>query len=316
MLIFRGIPRHALQSTVLTIGNFDGVHRGHQALLARLTSRAGKVALPAAVMTFEPHPREFFAPDSAPARLTSLREKLSLLAEAGVDHVYVCRFDARFAALTAEEFIERILVQGLSVRHLIIGDDFRFGRGRSGDFDMLRSAGVAHRFGLEAMETVSVEGERVSSSAVRDALQENDLSHAGRLLGRPYAIAGRVIHGHKLGRDLGFHTANIQLKRNRVPLQGVFAVRVSGESVGVCNGVANLGLRPTVSSNLTATLEVHVFDFGGDLYRTHLTVNFLQKLRDQVKFDNLQALSRQIERDIVQAKDFFDAEARRRAEQP
>jgi riboflavin kinase / FMN adenylyltransferase len=310
MLIFRGIPQQALQSTVLTIGNFDGVHRGHQALVARLVAHAHKVALPAAVMTFEPHPREFFAPDSAPARLTSLREKLSLLAQAGVDHVFICRFNARFAALSAEQFIERILVQGLAVRHLIIGDDFRFGQGRTGDFDMLRRAGAEHRFGLEAMETVSVEGERVSSSAVRDALQENDLSHAERLLGRPYAIAGRVIHGQRLGRELGVHTANIQLKRNRVPMSGVFAVRVSGEAVGVRDGIANLGLRPTVSSALKATLEAHLFDFDGDLYRAHLTVNFLRKLRDQVKFDSLQALSAQIGRDIEQAKAFFSSQRR------
>ncbi|MBS1136679.1 MAG: riboflavin biosynthesis protein [Proteobacteria bacterium] len=310
MQIFHGIPPRALNSTVLTIGNFDGVHRGHQALLARLVTHARKVALPSAVMTFEPHPREFFAPDSAPARLTSLREKLSLIADEGVDHAYICRFNARFAALTAEQFIERILVQGLSVRHLIIGDDFRFGKGRAGDFEMLRRAGVEFRFGLEAMETVSVQGERVSSSALRDALQESDLAHAARLLGRPYGIAGRVIHGRKLGRELGFHTANIQLKRNRVPLAGVFAVRVSGEGVGMRNGVANLGMRPTVSNTLQPTLEVHLFDFDGDLYRHHLTVDFQAKLRDQAKFDSLQALSRQIGLDVAQARQYFAANER------
>jgi riboflavin kinase / FMN adenylyltransferase len=310
MQIFHGIPPLALNSTVLTIGNFDGVHRGHQALLARLVTHARKVALPSAVMTFEPHPREFFAPDSAPARLTSLREKLSLIADEGVDHAYICRFNARFAALTAEQFIERILVQGLSVRHLIIGDDFRFGKGRAGDFEMLRRAGVEFRFGLEAMETVSVQGERVSSSALRDALQESDLAHAARLLGRPYGIAGRVIHGRKLGRELGFHTANIQLKRNRVPLSGVFAVRVSGEGVGMRNGVANLGMRPTVSNTLQPTLEVHLFDFDGDLYRHHLTVDFQAKLRDQAKFDSLQALSRQIGLDVAQARQYFAANER------
>ena len=310
MQIFHGIPPRALNSTVLTIGNFDGVHRGHQALLARLVTHARKVALPSAVMTFEPHPREFFAPESAPARLTSLREKLSLIADEGVDHAYICRFNARFAALTAEQFIERILVQGLSVRHLIIGDDFRFGKGRAGDFEMLRRAGVEFRFGLEAMETVSVQGERVSSSALRDALQESDLAHAARLLGRPYGIAGRVIHGRKLGRELGFHTANIQLKRNRVPLSGVFAVRVSGEGVGMRNGVANLGMRPTVSNTLQPTLEVHLFDFDGDLYRHHLTVDFQAKLRDQAKFDSLQALSRQIGLDVAQARQYFAANER------
>jgi riboflavin kinase/FMN adenylyltransferase len=311
MLIHRGVPREAFSSTVLTIGNFDGVHRGHQALLARLTAQARKAALPAAVMTFEPHPREFFAPDSAPPRLSSLREKLALICEAGVDHAYVCRFDARFAAITAEVFVDRILVRGLSVRQLIVGDDFRFGAGRRGDFDMLRRAGAAHRFGVEAMETVSVNGERVSSSAVRDALDEDDLAHSARLLGRPYVIAGRVIHGRKLGRQLGFPTANIQLKRNRVPLSGVFAVRVTGEGLGECHGVANLGMRPTVSRALKPSLEVHLFDFDGDLYRAHLTVDFLRKLRGEMKFDGLPALAQQIARDIDEARAWFAAEAQR-----
>jgi riboflavin kinase/FMN adenylyltransferase len=312
MQIFRGIPRQALQSTVLTIGNFDGVHRGHQSLLARLVARARHAAMPAAVMTFEPHPREFFAPESAPARLTSLREKLALLAQAGVDQVYVCRFGARFAALTADEFIARVLVQGLSVRHLIIGDDFRFGKGRAGDFAMLGHAATQYRFGLEAMETVTVEeGERVSSSAVRDALQAGDLAHAQRLLGRPYSVAGRVIHGQKLGRRIGFHTANIQLKHNLSPLTGVFAVEVFVDDGAARNGVANLGMRPTVSAAPRATLEVHLFDFDGELYRSHLRVSFLHKLRDQVRFENLEALSRQIAQDVVDARAFFRCGAAR-----
>ena len=309
MLIFRGIPERAAQSTVLTIGNFDGVHLGHEALLGRLVAHARRVALPAAVMTFEPHPREFFAPDSAPARLTSLREKLRLLKAAGVDQTHICRFDARFAALTAEDFVQRLLVRGLGVRHLIIGDDFRFGSGRSGDFDMLRRAGAEHRFGLEAMQTISVAGERVSSSAVRDALLESDLAHADRLLGRPYSIAGRVIHGQKLGRELGFHTANIQLKRNRLALTGVFAVTVEGVGPEPRSGVANLGMRPTVDSVAKPTLEVHLFDFDGDLYRAHLTVRFLARLRNQMKFDNLEALARQIERDVAQARAYFESPA-------
>jgi len=307
MLIFRGIPQRAAQSTVLTIGNFDGLHLGHEALLARLIAHARRVALPAAVMTFEPHPREFFGPDSAPARLTSLREKLRLLQAAGVDQTYICRFNARFAGLNAEDFVERLLVRGLGVRHLIIGDDFRFGSGRAGDFAMLRRAGAEHRFGLEAMETISVAGERVSSSAVREALQESDLTHADRLLGRPYAIAGRVIHGQKIGRELGYRTANIQLKRNRLALTGVFAVTVQGAGPVPLNGVANLGMRPTVDSVLRPTLEVHLFDFEGDLYRAHLNVEFLARLRNQMKFDSLPALARQIEQDVVQARAYFEA---------
>lgn len=308
MLVLRGIPREGLQPTVLTIGNFDGVHLGHQALLERLVGHARGVGYPAAVMTFEPHPREFFAPESAPARLTSLREKLVLLAAAGVDQLYVCRFNQRLAALTADQFIEGVLVRGLAVRHLIIGDDFRFGRGRVGDFALLGRAGRAHGFGLEAMETLEVQSERVSSSAVREALQQADLARAARLLGRPYSIAGRVVQGEKLGRRLGFHTANIQLKHNLPPLLGVFAVRVAAEDGMVREGVANLGLRPTVSALPRPTLEVHLFDFVGELYRAHLTVNFLHKLRDQVKFESLESLSRQIARDVADAKAFFLAE--------
>jgi riboflavin kinase / FMN adenylyltransferase len=305
MLIFRGVPSEGLHSTVLTIGNFDGVHLGHRALLERLVAHARGVGLPAAVMTFEPHPREFFVPDSAPARLTSLREKLLLLAAAGIDMAYVCRFDADFSALTADDFVVRILVRGLGVRHLIIGDDFRFGRGRVGDFALLGRAGSTYGFSLEAMNTVEVQNERVSSSAVREALQVADLARAARLLGRPYSIAGRVVQGQKLGRRLGFHTANIQLKHNLPPLLGVFAVRVKADDGMVREGVANLGLRPTVSALPSPSLEVHLFGFEGDLYRAHLSVDFLHKLRDQMKFENLEALACQIARDVADAKDFF-----------
>jgi riboflavin kinase/FMN adenylyltransferase len=301
MQVIRGIPQHAQHSTVLTIGNFDGVHRGHRALLAKLTAQAHQAGLPAAVMSFEPNPREFFAPQSAPARLASLREKLQLLAECGVDQAYVCRFNARFAALTAEQFIERI-VRGLGVRHLIIGDDFRFGKGRSGDFAMLQQAGREHGFGVEAMETLVHEGERVSSSAVREALEAGDLEHAERLLGRPYCISGRVIHGEKLGRKLGYATANIQLKRLRAPLSGIFVVTVDGIGDRAYEGVASLGVRPTVTTSGRSTLEVYIFDFDGDLYRAHLRVNFLHKLRDEAKFDTLEALTAQIARDVADAK--------------
>lgn len=307
MLVFRGIPARSDAPTVLTIGNFDGVHRGHQALLERLVGHARRLGLPAAVMTFEPHPREFFAPDSAPARLSALREKLALLKSAGVDRVYICRFDARIAALTAQEFIDRVLVQGLSVRHLIIGDDFRFGRGRGGDFALLQAQGAARGFAVEAMHTIDFEGERVSSSAVREALAAGEIEHAIRLLGRPYAIAGRVVHGDKRGRQLGFPTANVQLKRNRPPLLGVFAVRLLGAGERTRAGVANLGFRPTVGDSLRASLEVHLFDFDADLYCAHVTVNFLHRLRGQIKFDGLDALKAQITRDASEARAYFDA---------
>ncbi len=311
MQVYRGIPRRAQHSVALTIGNFDGVHRGHRALLDKLTAKARELGLPAAVMTFEPNPREFFAPQAAPVQLTSLREKLQLLAECGVDQAYVCRFNARFAALSAEEFIER-LVHGLGVRHLIIGDDFRFGKGRCGDFAMLQQAGVEHGFGVEAMETLVHEGERVSSSAVREALDEGDLEHATRLLGRPYCISGRVVHGDKIGRQLGFATANIQLKRPRAALSGIFVVTVEGVGERSFEGVASLGVRPTVTAVGRQTLEVYIFDFSGDLYRAHLRVNFLHKLRDETKFDTLEALTAQIAQDVEDTKDYF-ATARTRA---
>ena len=306
MQVFRGIPQRAAQSCVLTIGNFDGVHLGHQALLAELQAQARRVALPAAVLTFEPHPREFFAPDSAPARLTSLREKMLLLDGQGVDCLYICRFNAKFASHTADDFVERVLVQGLSTRHLIIGDDFRFGKGRGGDFAQLQRAGAEHRFVVEAMQTVMVGGERASSSAIRTLLAQGDMAHAARLLGRPYSIAGRVVHGSKLGRKLGFPTANIQLKRIRLALAGIFAVTVEGIDAAPLPGVASLGLRPTVEGDGRYHLEVHLFDFDRELYEAHLRVNFLHKLRDEAKYDSLDALTAQIARDCQDAKNFLN----------
>jgi riboflavin kinase/FMN adenylyltransferase len=307
MQVFRGIPERAAQSSVLTIGNFDGVHRGHQALLQMLTDKARALALPAVVLTFEPHPREYFAPADAPARLASLREKLLLLAACGVDRVHVCRFDARLAALDAEQFIERILVRGLSVRHLIIGDDFRFGARRQGDFALLQAQGASLRFGVEAMHTLDADGERISSSAVRAALAADDLAHAARLLGRPYSIAGRVTHGNKLGRKLGYPTANVQMKHRKPALSGVFAVGVEGLASTVVPGVASIGLRPTVTSSGRPTLEVHLFDWNRDCYGAHLRVHFLNKQRDERKYDSLDALTAQIARDAEQARAWFAA---------
>lgn len=292
-------------SSVLTIGNFDGVHLGHRAMLQRLSEQAKRFGLPATVLTFEPHPREFFAPDTAPARLSSLREKLVLLGEGGVDRAHVCRFNARLAALSADEFIERFLVRGMSVRHLIVGDDFRFGRGRGGDFSLLQEAGARCRFGVEAMSTVTVGDERVSSSAVRERLEAGELEGAARLLGRPYCIAGPVVHGEKLGRRLGFPTANVRLKRRRVALSGIFAVTVEGAGCSERPGVASLGVRPTINSLGIPTLEVHLFELDADLYRAHLTVSFLHKLRDEEKYDSIDLLRAQIARDVEAAKAYF-----------
>jgi riboflavin kinase / FMN adenylyltransferase len=305
MLVFRTIPDRATSSSVLAIGNFDGVHLGHQALLTRLEGKARALGLPASVMTFEPHPRELFSPEQAPARLTSLREKLGLLESFGVDRTYVVHFSRKLATLSAEEFIERVLVHGLAVKHLIVGDDFRFGRGRGGDFAMLQQAGIEHGFGVESMHTIDLDGERVSSSAVRETLAEGDLEHAARLLGRPYRIAGRVVHGEKIGRALGYPTANIQLKRKRVPLMGVFAVTVSSLGERDLAGAASLGVRPTVDRSGKPVLEVHLLDFEGDIYGAHVSVHFLHKLRDEAKFDSLDALKAQIARDVAAARAYF-----------
>ncbi|MBK7767356.1 MAG: bifunctional riboflavin kinase/FAD synthetase [Sulfuritalea sp.] len=305
MLVFRGVPERATTSTVLTIGNFDGVHLGHRALLAELIAKARALALPATVLTFEPHPRELFAPDQAPARLASLRDKLELLAACGVDRVHVCRFNRKLAALTAAQFVENILVRGLSVRHLIVGDDFRFGKGRGGDFALLQQMGQEHRFVVEAMHTVDFGGLRVSSSAVREALADGNLEHAEELLGRSFVIAGRVMHGEKIGRTLGFPTANIQVKRKRPPLSGVFAATVSGIAAGPLPGAASIGVRPTLAEGLKPVLEVHLLDFDRDIYGSHVDVNFLHKLRDEAKYDSLDALKAQIARDVAAVREFF-----------
>ncbi len=303
MQVFRGIPERADQPSVLTIGNFDGVHRGHQALLSLLTEKAHVLGLPAAVLTFEPHPREYFSAADAPARLSSLREKLLLLAACGVERAYVCRFNAAFAALSAENFIEDILVRGLAVRHLYIGDDFRFGARRRGDFAMLQAAGRAHGFGVESMATLDVAGERVSSSAVRAALAKGEVDHAAELLGRPYSIAGRVAHGDKLGRQLGYPTANIQLKHRRPALSGVFTVSVEGLLAGrAVQGVANIGTRPTVDGSGRPRLEVHLFDWQQECYGAHLRVHFLHKLRQEQRFESFDALIAQIRRDADDAR--------------
>lgn len=290
---------------VLTIGNFDGVHLGHQAMLARLKQAAAQRGLPAAVMTFEPHPREVFTPDQAPARLTSLREKLELFRSQGVDRVVLARFSKRFAALSAQEFIERILIAGIDARWILIGDDFRFGAKRVGDFTLLSQAGAAHGFDVESLPSVLVEGVRVSSTAVRDALGQGDMELAAKFLGRPYSISGRVVHGDKLGHELGFPTANIQMKHNKPPLAGIFAVELFGFDGVRLPGVASLGVRPTVKQNGAPTLEVHVFDFHDRIYGAHVRVDFLHKLRDEAKYPDLPTLIAQIARDVADAKHYF-----------
>ena len=304
MRVFRGHSRSVPAPVALAIGNFDGVHLGHAALLARLSEVARLQALTPTVLSFEPHPREFFAPDSAPARLSTLREKLELLADCGVEQAMICPFNRAFAALTAEQFIERVLIQALRVRHLVIGDDFRFGQGRTGDFALLQASGQRHGFIVEAMGSITADGERVSSSGVRRALAVGDMEHAARLLGRPYMIDGQVSHGQKLGRQLGFATANLRIKHNPLPMSGVFAVEVTGLGDRPLPGVANLGIRPTVGGT-RPLLEVHLFDFNRDIYGAHISVRFVHKLREEQRFPNFDALKAQIAADAAAARAFF-----------
>ncbi len=311
MRVTRGVPAAAAAPVALTIGNFDGVHLGHQEMLAELKRAATRLGLPACVLTFEPHPREFSAPDKAPTRLTSLREKLELLAACGVDRVHVCRFNYAFAQTTAEDFIDGIIARGLGARWVLVGDDFRFGARRAGSLVMLRQA--APRLGLEvaALASVTLDGERVSSTALRQALVAGDLERAGQLLGRTYSISGRVVRGDGLGRKLGFPTANIQMKHNRPPLTGIFSVRLHGAAPEPLRAVASLGVRPTVKQQGAPVLEVHALDFSGDLYRRHVRVEFLQRLRDEEKYADLATLTRQIALDAKNAGGFFDRQGAR-----
>ncbi len=308
MLVYRGFSQEAPDATVLTIGNFDGVHLGHRALLARLKEIAQSKKLTPTVLTFEPHPRDFFARESAPARLSTLREKLELLADEGVAQAYVVHFNARFAQLSAEDFIARVLVESLHVRHLIIGDDFRFGAGRRGNFALLHAAGERDGFTVEAMDSVTLQGERASSSAVRAALAAGDMDRAARLLGRPYSIDGRVVRGDRMGRQFGFATANIRIKHSNPPVLGVFAVEVNGLGGlpgGMRRGVANVGIRPSANKLPRPILEVHLFDFSADIYGAHLNVRFLHKLRNEVHFADIEALKAQIADDVKTAKNYF-----------
>lgn len=296
---------------VLSIGNFDGVHLGHQNVLARLIDKSLALNLPSVVMIFEPQPREFFAQKSRdfsqnqpPARLMRLRDKLKYLGEAGVDFVLCVRFCEKFAKLSTEEFITDLLVKQLKVRYLSVGDDFRFGAKRAGNYETLRNAGLKYRFAVEESHTHSLEAERISSSLIREALQADNLTLAEKLLGKPYSIAGRVAHGNKLGRTIGFPTANIMLNRLVTPIQGVYAVQVETKS-GKFNGVANVGNRPTINGS-KPLLEVHIFDFNQAIYGEAIEVSFLHKIRNEIKFPSFEELKAQIKKDYEQAVKFFE----------
>jgi riboflavin kinase/FMN adenylyltransferase len=295
-------PRH--RGCAVSIGNFDGVHRGHQAIVARLREHAARLGLPARVVLFEPQPVEFFRPQADEPRLMRLREKLAALAGLDVDGVLCLRFDRRLADMPREVFVERLLVQGLGARQLVVGPDFRFGHRRLGDLDFLAEAGAAAGFGVEVVPPLQVDGERVSSTAVRQHLSAGDLPGAARLLGRPYTLHGRVSHGDARGRTIGFPTLNLPLHRKAVSLRGVFAVRVAGLGPAPLPAVANLGWRPTVNGTYPL-LEVHVLDFSGDVYGRQVQVEFVQRLRDERRFDSLGALRRQIDDDVRAARAVF-----------
>jgi riboflavin kinase/FMN adenylyltransferase len=303
MQVFRHIPTTLQSPCALAIGNFDGLHLGHQALLKKLTQTAKALNFTSAVMTFEPHPREFFTPESAPARLCSLREKLEHFAEAGVERIYLCHFNRRFAKVTAEEFMQNILRDALNAQAILVGEDFRFGAKRAGSIQDFVDA----KFNLVSLPQVNLaepdlEPARVSSTRVRLALAAGHLQQAAALLGRSYSMSGKVVHGAMRGRQLGFPTANVHMRHERPALTGVYAVKLDG-----LNSVANLGVRPTIAGLPKLLLEVHVLDFAGDLYDKHVHIEFLYKIRDEMKFENLDALKAQIAADVKVARDFFIA---------
>ena len=305
MQIFRGLYSPNTQPVAITVGNFDGVHLGHQALLNDLRKAARTHGLQTAVVIFEPHPREFFTPERAPARLTSLREKLQFFAALGVDRVHVCRFNAHFAQMSAVDFIN-VLHDKLSAKFVLIGDDFRFGKGRLGDFALLEKIAAVQGFTVQAVHSVLHDGVRISSTAIRAALAAGQLRTAQRYLGRHYSMSGRVVRGDQVGRKLGFPTANIQVRHPRLPLSGIYVAQVHGEGLGVLQGAASMGVRPTVQRDARPTLEVHLFEFDQQIYGKHLRVEFLQKLRDEEKYPDLATLTRHIALDVEHAKKWFE----------
>ena len=303
MKVFRGTPR--LPDRVpcaLTIGNFDGVHRGHQALLARVVAAARARQLTPAVMTFEPHPREFFAPKRAPARVANLRDKLAAFERCGIERVFVQHFNRRFACLAPGAFVEDVLLAGCAVRWLVVGNDFRFGAKRAGDTALLADYAARGAFEFEVMPTIADGGQRISSTAVREALAAGDLDRTAALLDRAYTISGRVLHGRKLGRSLGFPTLNLKIEHAHPALQGIFAVRVHCLGERAVAGVASIGLRPTIDDAGRWLLEVHLFDFADAVYGRLVSVEFVKKLRDEQKYETLGALSAAIGDDAARAR--------------
>jgi len=319
MRVFRGFHHPGIaRACALTIGNFDGVHRGHQAMLALLHSEAQHRGLPSCVLTFEPHPRDYFAaqagkPEAAPARIATLRDKLSELERCGIDQVVVVRFDRAFASQTPQAFIDDVLVRGLGARYVLVGDDFRFGNKRAGDYAMLDAAGQRQGFDVARMMSYEVHGERVSSSAVRAALASGDMAQAASLLGRPYSISGHVIHGRKLGRELGYRTLNLRFAHRKPAAMGIFVVQVHGLAAAPLQGVASLGVRPTIEDAGRVLLEVHCFEWPAALgdhggYGRCVRVELLHKLHDERRYDTLDALKAGIARDEADARAWLAAQ--------
>jgi len=308
MELIRGLhnlrPRH--RGCVATIGAFDGVHSGHQAVIGQLLAKSAELALPSVVIVFEPLPREYFSPLNAPARLSSFREKFEALQALGVDRILRIRFTEHLQTMSAQDFIDAIFVEGLAVAHVVLGDDFRFGNDRKGDFDLLAAQGERYGFNVEPTATIESGGERVSSTRIREALDVAEFDLAETLLGRPFSISGKVVYGRQLGRSLGFPTANMELHRLRAPLSGVYAVEVSGAGLDSVQGVANVGTRPTVNESIKANLEVHLLDRDIDLYGKRIEVVFRCKLREELKFESIDELKINIARDVEYARTWFE----------
>ncbi|NRA23286.1 MAG: bifunctional riboflavin kinase/FAD synthetase [Oleispira sp.] len=322
MRLIRGLYNisSAFSGCVATIGNFDGVHLGHQAILQQLKKQGEQHQLSTVVMMFEPQPREFFAPDQAPARLANMSEKLQDLASFGIDYVLCLPFNQKLRSMSADQFIQTILIDGLQIRHLIVGDDFRFGCDRTGDYQLLQSVGEQAGFSVEDTKTFELDGERVSSTRVRECLTANDLAAANKLLGRPYRMSGRIGYGRQLGRTIGVPTANVILQRNKLPMTVVYAVKAIEITVAACNesqaldrdgniiawqGIANIGVKPTVAGTPEPSLEVHIFDIDENLYGKRLSIEFCQKIREEQKFNGLDELKTAIGNDMKVARDFF-----------
>ena len=297
MQVVRHFPLISRTPIGLTIGNFDGVHIGHQVLIEKLIAESRKRKLSPAVMTFEPHPKEFFTPENAPTRLTTLREKLEFFLSYGIEKVFVCAFNQKFSNISSEVFMSQILKEQLKTELLIVGDDFRFGSKRQAGIGDLRK----NAFELFEIPEIDVNGKRVSSTRIREDLKEGRIEEVNHFLGRPYTISGKVVEGDKRGRQMGFPTANIHMKHLRPALTGVYAVKLGNR-----NGVANLGVRPTISGTPKMLLEVHLLNFNEDIYGQHVQVTFLEKIRDEMKFENINALIEQIKKDVVNATRYFE----------